>query len=79
MLKINGYDEDLPGAGGEDDDLGWRFEGLGVITKNVKFQAVVYHLHHPARRVLADVNATIMARNQSLNRYVCLNGIRKID
>jgi len=77
ILKINGYDEDLPGAGGEDGDLGWRFEGMGIFPKNIKFQAIVYHLDHPARRHLADVNASITAKNQALKRFVCLNGIQK--
>jgi glycosyltransferase involved in cell wall biosynthesis len=79
MLKINGYDEDLPGAGGEDGDLGWRFEGLGIHTKNIKFQAVVYHLDHPARRHQENVNESISARNKSLGLYVCKNGIQKIQ
>jgi glycosyltransferase involved in cell wall biosynthesis len=78
ILKINGYDEDLPGAGGEDGDLGWRFEGVGIHTKNIKFQAVVYHLDHPARRHQENINESISARNKALNRYVCLNGINKL-
>jgi len=79
ILKINGYDEDLPGVGGEDGDLGWRFEGMGIYSKNIKFQAIVYHLDHPTRRSQADINAAITARNQSLHRYACFNGIEKID
>lgn len=79
MLKINGYDEDLPGAGGEDGDLVWRFEGLGIHTKNVKFQSIVYHLDHPARRHQENVNESISAKNKALGNYFCINGIRKLD
>lgn len=77
MEKINGYDEDLPGIGGEDGDLEWRFNGLGMYTKNIKFQAVVYHLYHDSRRQDAEVNVAISRRNQKKGVYRCLNGIIK--
>lgn len=77
MMKINGYDEDLPGIGGEDGDLEWRFNGLGIFTKNIKFQAVVYHLHHDSRPQDAGVNVAISRRNQEKGIYRCLNGIAK--
>ena len=54
MLKINGYNEDLLGVGGEDGDLEWRFNFIGVSTKNVKHQAVVYHIWHRERRESAE-------------------------
>lgn len=75
MVAINGYDEELTGIGGEDDDLQWRFEGLGINTKNVKFLATTYHLHHESRRQDSDLNRQISRRNKALKKYVCERGI----
>jgi glycosyltransferase involved in cell wall biosynthesis len=77
MEKINGYNEELPGIGGEDCDLEWRFNGLGMFTKNIKFQAVTYHLHHESRRLDSAVNVEISRRNRENKQYYCPNGIRK--
>ncbi len=77
IKKINGYNEDLPGIGGEDDDLEWRFNGVGVFTKNIKFQAVTYHLYHPSRRQDATLNMSISRANKKKNEFYCPNGINK--
>ena len=77
MEKINGYNEDLPGIGGEDDDLEWRFNGLGMFTKNIKFQAVTYHLYHDSRRADTELNMSISRKNKEKKIYRCLNGILK--
>lgn len=77
MLKINGYNEDMTGVGGEDNDLHWRFEGLGIHIQSIKFQAVVYHLYHKAGRHGADLNIRIMNENRKKNEFVCPNGIYK--
>lgn len=77
MLKINGYNENLTGVGGEDNDLHWRFEGLGINIKSIKFQAAVYHLYHKAGRHGADLNIKIMNENKKKNAFVCANGIYK--
>lgn len=79
MFKINGYNEDLPGIGGEDDDLEWRFNGLGMFTKNIKFQAVTYHLYHDSRRQDTEVNLSISHKNREKKEFVCKNGIVKRD
>lgn len=78
MEKINGYNEDLPGIGGEDSDLEWRFNGVGIFTKNIKFQAVTYHLYHDSRRQDAVVNMAISQANREKKLYVCQNGIHKL-
>jgi glycosyltransferase involved in cell wall biosynthesis len=75
IARINGYDENLVGIGGEDQDLEWRFNAIGVITKSVKFQAVVYHLHHCSRRMNADENVAKSNINRSQNKYACDLGI----
>ena len=79
MYKINGYNEELPGAGGEDDDLEWRFNGLGMVTKNIKFQAAVYHLYHPVRRQQFNENIAIMQRNREKKAYICELGLSQYN
>jgi len=78
IVAINGYNEDLPGVGAEDSDLQWRFEGLGMATKSVKFLAPVYHLHHKVSRHDYDTNLRIINENRRLQAYVCKNGIVKM-
>ncbi len=75
MYRINGYNEELPGAGGEDDDLEWRFNGLDIHTKNIKFQAAVYHLYHPVRRQRVNENLAIIQRNREAGTYICKVGL----
>jgi glycosyltransferase involved in cell wall biosynthesis len=75
MIAINGYDEDLTGVGGEDDDLQWRFQGLGIGTKNVKFLAISYHLYHDSRRQNSELNMQISARNRAAQKFVCGRGV----
>lgn len=77
--KINGYNEDLPGIGGEDDDLEWRFNGLGMFTKNIKFQAVTYHLYHDSRRQDTEVNMAISRKNRENKEFFCKNGLIKVS
>ena len=77
LYKINGYNEDLPGIGGEDDDLEWRFNGFDIHTKNLKFITPVYHLYHDSRRQDFNINITIMNANKAKQEYFCPNGITK--
>ncbi len=78
LLAINGYNEDLKGVGGEDSDLQWRFEGLGMATKSVKFLIPVYHLYHKNTRQDSDENLRISNENRKIKAFVCKNGIKKL-
>ncbi len=77
MLAINGYNEDLTGVGAEDSDLQWRFEGLGMATKSVKFLIPVYHLFHEHKRHDYDYNLSVINEARKVKAYVCKNGIKK--
>lgn len=77
MLAINGYDEALLGKGGEDDDLHWRFEGLGIEVVNMKFLLVCYHLHHAAFRMGVETNFEQSQFNLAAGHFRCLDGIEK--
>ena len=49
ILRVNGYNEDMEGWGREDSELAARLLHSGIRRRNLKFAAVAWHLHHPAR------------------------------
>lgn len=49
IIRVNGYNEDMEGWGREDSELAARLQNAGVRRRNLKFAAVAWHLHHPAR------------------------------
>lgn len=77
MLKINGYNEDLPGAGGEDDDLEWRFNEMGIVTRNIKFITPNYHLYHPDQSHNTELVQAVSRENKNNKQYYSLNDIVK--
>lgn len=47
LLKINGFDERYEGPSiGEDSDIQYRLELIGIKIKSLKYMAVQYHLFH---------------------------------
>ncbi|MDF2157559.1 glycosyltransferase [Algoriphagus sp. CAU 1675] len=77
---INGFDEDyVKPAVGEDADLLWRFQGLGYQLKSLRNLAVQYHLYHVESWTDQEENLEIMRNNQKEKRFVCLNGLVKIN
>ena len=82
MEAINGFDEDYKyPAIGEDVDLGWRFRGLGIELKSCRNIANVYHLWHKKNfgSEAGEINNKILEKNFAQNRYVCLNGLKKLN
>ncbi|SEK36138.1 glycosyltransferase [Parapedobacter koreensis] len=80
LLAINGFDEDyVRPAVGEDDDLVWRFEGLGYRIVSAKHFVVQYHLDHPESWTCQKENLAILQRKQASKQYRCLNGIKKLS
>ena len=47
LERINGYDENFVGWGGEDEDLGIRLVRAGVYCRSAIRQAKVLHMWHP--------------------------------
>lgn len=77
---INGFDEEYEKpAVGEDIDLLWRFQGLGFKLKSVRNLAVQYHLHHQESWTDQEENLQIMKKNQQENRFICKNGLIKLN
>lgn len=46
LVAVNGFDESL-GYGGEDVELGFRLNRLGVKGRHARYSAVLVHLPHP--------------------------------
>jgi len=79
--SINGFDEDykLPSVG-EDVDINWRFRASGIEVVSVRNIANVYHLWHKKGFGAneGEINNIILKNNLDVNRFVCLNGIKKL-
>lgn len=81
LLKVNGFDMDYIHAGvGEDTDIEWRLKAIGVKSKSMKNNAIVYHLYHPKGYSDETVqnNMELMFKKQILNNIRCLNGIQSL-
>jgi glycosyltransferase involved in cell wall biosynthesis len=49
LLRVNGFNEAFVGWGREDNEIAARLYNVGVRRRNLKFQALAIHLHHPPR------------------------------
>lgn len=45
--KVNGFNERLAGYSGEDQELGWRLDDVGVLKKEMGHLGTAYHFRHP--------------------------------
>jgi glycosyltransferase involved in cell wall biosynthesis len=78
--RINGFDENFCGWGGEDDDLGWRLRRAGIRIQSLMRWTYSYHLWHPV-----DVTVPAVPKLASNARYTwrkgklicCRNGLIK--
>ena len=50
LLQVNGFNEAFVGWGREDNEIAARLYNVGVHRRNLKFQALAIHLHHPPRQ-----------------------------
>lgn len=81
LLQVNGYDEDYKAAGvGEDTDIEWRLEAIGLKKKSMRNKAILYHLYHPRSygEDAVQANFKMMDEKKAQNLIVCANGINKL-
>ena len=79
---INGFNEDyIHPAIGEDVDINWRFRAAGIEVVSCRNIANVYHLWHKKGFGAAEgeINNVILKENFDKNRFVCLNGLNKLQ
>lgn len=82
MESINGFDEDYKHpAIGEDVDINWRFRADGTEVISCRNIANVYHLWHKKGFGASEgeINNKILKANFDINRFVCLNGLKKFN
>ena len=61
LREVNGFDESL-GYGGEDVDIGFRLNQLGVRGRHARYSVTVLHLHHDRPYVCPTVRDANIAR-----------------
>jgi glycosyltransferase involved in cell wall biosynthesis len=49
LVRVNGFNEACVGWGREDNEIAARLYNAGMRRRNLKFQALAIHLHHPSR------------------------------
>jgi glycosyltransferase involved in cell wall biosynthesis len=67
LLRVNGFNEACVGWGREDNEIAARLYNIGVARRNLKFQALAIHLHHPPRHP-AGTNPNDAILQQAIER-----------
>jgi glycosyltransferase involved in cell wall biosynthesis len=79
VLKINGYNEDFIGWGGEDYEFAHRLHLSGVTGKRIKHAAIVYHIYHKeSSKENCYKNAVVQQKSFDSGNFFVPNGIQKI-
>ena len=79
-LNINGFNNEFEGWGREDTEFVVRLINSGVNRKNIRFNAIQFHLwHNENPRILLEKNDLIL--NDTINNQIrwCENGINSIE
>lgn len=81
IVTLNGYDEAYGETSvGDDTDLEWRFEAIGLKLKTAKYVANVFHLFHSRsnrEKISFDWALKLMEENKKNNLFECKLGIRQ--
>ncbi len=67
LLRVNGFNEAFMGWGREDNEVAARLYNVGIHRRNLKFQALAIHLHHPPRQP-KGVNPNDAILHQAISR-----------
>ncbi|MFA6470085.1 MAG: glycosyltransferase [Bacteroidota bacterium] len=78
LIAVNGFDESYHGPGfGEDTDIFYRLNLIGIAGKSLRNLAVQYHLWHPLTAVSAE-NKTRFEKTILRNKPICRDGLKKL-
>jgi predicted glycosyltransferase involved in capsule biosynthesis len=78
VVKVNGFNEDFTGWGREDSEFAARLLNAGIKRKNIRFNAIGYHLYHNENtRKNLNKNDEILQKTISEKMVRCNNGIDK--
>ncbi|WP_458734189.1 galactosyltransferase-related protein [Zobellella taiwanensis] len=70
LLKVNGFDNEFIGYGGEEVDLERRLKLSGVKLKSMRGRGCVYHMYHPERSVGEKTFSLLRRKRESKNIWV---------
>lgn len=75
-IRINGFNNDFIGWGREDSEFALRLINIGIKRKNLKFNAVQYHLwHEVSSKKSLSFNDEILKNTKINNLKWCKNGL----
>lgn len=78
LIAVNGFDEDYHGPGcGEDSDICYRLNLIGITGKSLRNLAIQYHIYHPLTPPLQK-NIERFEQVQFLAEPRCKNGLKKL-
>ena len=74
--RVNGFNEAFTGWGREDSEFAVRLMNAGIARKDVKFNAIAYHLyHHENTRASLPLNDRILEDAIALKKTWCEQGL----
>jgi glycosyltransferase involved in cell wall biosynthesis len=75
-IAVNGFNEEFVGWGREDSEFTARLINSGLMRRNIKFNALTYHLYHPINdRSHLHLNDKILEDTILKKRYWCKKGL----
>jgi glycosyltransferase involved in cell wall biosynthesis len=78
FINVNGFNNDFEGWGREDSEFVVRLLNAGIMRKNIRFNAIQFHLWHSQNsRVSLKQNNVILNSSINSNSKWCANGIDK--
>jgi len=78
FIAVNGYNEEFKGWGREDSELALRFHNLGLFSKRLRYNGIVYHIwHKELSKDNLKVNDSIEVDTIKNNRNWTVNGVGK--
>jgi glycosyltransferase involved in cell wall biosynthesis len=77
-IAVNGFNEEFVGWGREDSEFTARLINSGLMRRNLKFNALAYHLYHPMNdRGHLSANDAILQETVDKNKCWCDKGINQ--
>jgi glycosyltransferase involved in cell wall biosynthesis len=79
-IRINGFNNDFEGWGREDSEFVVRLMNRGIKRKNIRFNAIVFHLYHNENsRIALEKNDQLLQKTIFNSSTWCENGINKMN
>ena len=76
-IRVNGFNNDFEGWGREDSEFAARLLNNGLVRKNIRFNALQFHLFHQDNpRSSLKKNDLILEKTINKKLVWCQNGIK---